>query len=215
MAKRANSTPVMLDPIPLQFARPSSTWSTPVLPRNFFVTGYSPETLDLETPSPPARPTESAPNNEQPVKNPGPTVPLRIQEVVCEFTGGVRRRRMVAEIAATHDPDDEAPDDRTDLPPKKRPHYVQHVDLGTPPRSSSDLPPRAPPRTSSKNPPRAPVDPLLHTSIVTPPCPIQPEEDVTPLEERCYSHVSTIQLFSYVCISLVILSVLSCKTICT
>lgn len=192
----------MLDPIPIQIALPSSSWRTPELPRNFFVTGYSPETLDLETPSPLARPTDSAPNNEQPVKDPGPTVTLRIQKMVRAFTGGVRGRRKVAEIAATHAPDDvpdEANDDRAVLPPKKRPHNIQYDDPppggvpnppGAPPRSSSGLPPRPRPRTNSKMPPRAPVDPLLHTSVVTPPCPILPEEEVTPLEERCYSHVS-------------------------
>ena len=68
MAKQANSTPVVLDPVPIQIAIPSSTWRTPELPRNFFVTGYSPETLDLETPSPLARQTNTAPNNEQTVK---------------------------------------------------------------------------------------------------------------------------------------------------
>ena len=148
--------------------------------------------------------------------------------MVRAFTGGMRGRRKVAEIAATHNPDDEDPEDRVVLPPKKRPHNIEHVDLGTPPRSSSGfppprappqsssgLPPRAPPRSNPKVTRRAPVDPLLHTSIVTPPCPILPEEEVTPLEERCYSHVSGHETLSSICTSLEILYVLSCKAICT
>ena len=65
--------------------------------------------------------------------------------------------------------------------------------------SSSGLPPRATVRPSTHIRHHEHVDPLLHKSIVTPPCPILPEEEFdTPVEQRRYTHVSAPCLISVV-----------------
>jgi hypothetical protein len=65
--------------------------------------------------------------------------------------------------------------------------------------SSSGLPPRGTvgPSTHIRN--HEHVDPLLHKSIVMPPCPILPEEEFDrPVEQRRYTHVSAPCLISVV-----------------
>lgn len=93
------------------------------------------------------------------------------------------------------------------LPPKKRPNNVQN---GDPYVGKHTLPPGAPTREPEndesrfqKQPQvheeridssrRAQRDPLLHRSVVTPPCPIRSGQNETPKALRSYTHVSTIK----------------------
>jgi hypothetical protein len=94
-----------------------------------------------------------------------------------------------------------APPNCSGLPPhaKKQPSssgFPSRVPMHP---SSSGLPPRGTvgPSTHIRN--HEHVDPLLHKSIVMPPCPILPEEEFDrPVEQRRYTHVSAPCLISVV-----------------
>lgn len=224
----------MFDPIPLQLT------PTPVLPRNFFVTGYSPETLDLEssvsTPSQPAisgasllRKAAGLSENYFPsVENVGPSVAPRIARELARMhpqTNETPHRRIkVPEVAASHPPDMDAeephptdckwpphtnPSSSTEEPHptdfKWPPHANQSSSAEEPQPTDFKWPPRANPSSSTGLPPKGPKkyksgmnkqqakrDPLLHSSVITPPCPILPGENQTPAAQRRYTHVSII-----------------------
>ena len=225
IAKRINeSEEELLEPVPLQFNYPDPNWQTP---RNYHVTGYSPFSMGLATPidtpeAPPDKNTSSeVQSTSRTCNNSGPKVMPHILDIALAFAGR-RLKRKTAEVDGT-----EPPNHNVDghFAKRHRPvHTDERNDAIAPPKSSG-LPPRAPvrPRPSSLGlSPRAPMrpsshvrnhehaDPLLHKSLVTPPCPILPEGEFdTPVEQRRYTHVSTKRLLKKM-LTLVMLTYSSC-----
>jgi hypothetical protein len=129
---------------------------TPELSRNYFVTGYSPDTVGLESS---VSPTNGAGTSSGLLKTPGaydndvPSVPPHIQRLVREVSGmhkktvvtSSHRPKRIPEVAGLHPPsyeEAEVPDvSARQVPPRAPPHAH--------PSSLSGLPPRAP-RLSSK-----------------------------------------------------------------
>jgi hypothetical protein len=162
-------TTSLFDTIPLQHT------PTPVLPRNFFVTGYSPETLDLESSvSPASQPAVSdasllrkavglSENYFTSVENVGPSVAPRIARITREVARmhshkneTQYRRRTVPGVAATQ-------------PPGMDDEYIHHTDYKWPPQANQSpsteeprptgfkWPPQANPQPSTGLPPKGPT----------------------------------------------------------
>ena len=77
---KMDATPDVIDAVPLQ--------STPDIPRNFFVTGYSPDPVGME-------PSLSPLNNCLPTaRSVGPPVPPRLERIVREVSGKSSQSKM-------------------------------------------------------------------------------------------------------------------------
>ena len=81
-------------------------------------------------------------------------------------------------------------------PSRKQPGVGDHMLPPSPPSSTSKQQPVRN-NTSKKLSVHPKRDPLLHKSVVTPPCPIQPDDCITPEENRKYIHVSIINRCYY------------------
>ena len=77
---KMDATPDVIDAVPLQY--------TPDIPRNFFVTGYSPDTVGMEQ-------SLSPPNICLPTaRSVGPPVPPRLERIVREVSGKSSQSKM-------------------------------------------------------------------------------------------------------------------------
>ena len=137
--------------------------------------------------------------------NEGPTVKPHILDIALAFSGR-NRGRKIAEVDGTEPPDPKkrkypvnsnerhhptAAHTSFGLPPRPTAAHTSfglpprptdaHTSSGVPPRptdghTSSGLPPRPVVKPTSRLRNHEDVDPLLHKSIVTPPCPILAED---------------------------------------
>ena len=167
---KMDAMPDVIDAVPLQ--------CTPDIPRNFFVTGYSPDPVGME-------PSLSPPNNCLPAaRSVGPPVPPRLERIVREVSGkssqskmhgSSHRPKMIPDIGALQPPSymnfEEPDDSEVKMPTANktagahRPRVIHTIGAVRPPSnvkiyepdvSELRMPPHAQQSVSYGLPPRAP-----------------------------------------------------------
>jgi hypothetical protein len=105
--KSANFTR-KLPELPLQFGIGDSVWRTPDLPRNFFMTGYSPDTQDMDSLLTPPEPAATC-DRLNDVRKEGLPIPPHMQRIVRDVAAsqprsGINHQTKVPAIVGTHPP---------------------------------------------------------------------------------------------------------------
>lgn len=215
--KNIQEEAVIQDAEPLKISFGDSTWRTPELTAGFFgsTSRFKYSRSSLETPTP-EQPTVSytekiqhvlqkVTGTQQAAMKHGAFTAMKKPPLKRAAVAGTQPPMKRATIAGTKPPlsNHELQDM---LPPKKHPHQEGSA------ATNNDLPPQQPPSQQNKDGSEVHIrkkiglemewtagykrDPLLHISVVTPPCPIRPGLNETPQNLRTYSHVSKMYTMS-------------------